>query len=244
MTTDRNQFDAWARNQYRAEKGYLGSVPISVGQFSHDDGGTLKQLAAVAGGKVGLAYASSGLLCLQWDDTSDANQKALLDIAVPYDFRQDTGVTGERSALLLAARIRKLDGTGSATENATLKLNVTASWHNPTITDAGVESDGDTALNTLTTVAFTDLAASTLLPTKAASTAEEKFRTFIADISSGMTTAQLQALRAGASMTISLAPSASPGTDLYIEVCGISLLYSRHLVPTASHLRARALRSS
>ena len=243
--SERNQFDAWARLQYRAEKGFLGSMPISVGHFHHDDAGTLKQLTTVADTKVGLAYAASNLLCLQWDDNAAATQKAIVDIAVPYDFRQDTGVTGERSALLLAARIRKLDGTGAAVENATLKLNVSASWHNPSITDAGVESDGDTSINTLSAaVPFTDLAASTVLPTKAVAASEEKFRTFIADISSGMTTAQLQALRPGAAMTISLAPSGAPGTDLYIEVCGITLLYSRHLVPTASHLRARALRSS
>ena len=126
-----------------------------------------------------------------------------------------------------------------------LKLNVTASWQNPSITDAGVESDGDAALNTLTsTVTFTDLAGTATLPAKAASTAEEKFRTMIADISGGMSTAQLQALRPGASITISIAPNEAVGTDLYIEVTSVSLHYSGHLTPTASWLRAKALRGA
>lgn len=241
---ERNQFDSWVRNQYRPEKGFLGHLPISVSQFTHDDAGTLKQLAAVAGGKVGLAYASSGLLCLNWDATADANQKALLDIAVPHDFRTDTGVTGERSSLQLVARVRKLDTTGSATENSTLKLNVAASWQNPSITDAGVESDGDTALNTLTTtVSFTDLAGTSTLPAKAASTAEEKFRTLVADISGGMSTAQLEALKAGASMTLSIAPSAAVGANLNVEVTAVALVYSRHLTPAAKWTRDKSLRA-
>lgn len=243
--SERNQFDAWARNQYRGEKGYLRSLPLACGQFIHDDGGTLKQLTAVAGGKVGFAYASSGLLCLQWDDTADDAQKAVVNLAVPADYRVDAGVTGERSALLLVARVRKLDGTGSATDNTDLKLNVTASWQNPAITDAGVETDGDAALNTLaSTVSFTDLAGTATLPAKAASTAEEEFRTLIADISGGMSSAQLLALKPGASITISIAPNEAVGTGLYIEVTSLSLHYSGHLTPTESWLRAKALRSS
>ncbi|MBK8168376.1 MAG: hypothetical protein IPK64_20700 [bacterium] len=243
--SERNQFDAFLRMDYRGEKGFLGRQPISIGDFVHNDNGTLGNMPVVASGKVGLAFASTTQLCLQWDDTADATQAAVLGLAVPSDFRRDSGITGERSALFLVARVRKLDGTGSATDNTDLALNATMAWHNPSITDAGVESDGDTAMNALTTTAvFTDLAGSAVLPAKAAAGSEEKFRTFIADLSAGMSSAQLAALRQGAALTISLAPNETVGTDLYIEACGFELLYSRHMTPVERFLRDRALRSA
>ena len=54
----RNQFDAFLRMDYRGEKGFLGRQPISIGDFVHNDNGTLGNMPVVASGKVGLAFAS------------------------------------------------------------------------------------------------------------------------------------------------------------------------------------------
>lgn len=244
MSSIGNQFDTWVRSHYKGDIGFTGAMELPAGSWLHDDGGTIKQFAAVASGKVGLAYASSGLLCMNWDDTADANQKAIRDVRIPLDYRSDTGKTGEHSALLLVMGVRKLDTTGSASDNDDLKLTVAASWHNPAITDAGSESDGDTAINTLASaVNPTTLAGSALLPTDAAATAEEAFRIMVADISAGMTAAQLKALVPGAAMTLALAPSEAVGTDLAIEVVSPVLIYTRHLQPSTRYFRDASLRA-
>lgn len=239
-----NQFDSWARNHYVGDIGYTGLAELPVGSWIHDDGGTLKQLAAVASGKVGLAYASSGLLCLNWDDTADANQKVVRDWTVPLDYRSDTGKTGERSAILLVLRVRKLDSTGSASDNDDLKLAVTASWHNPAVTNSGSESDGDTAINTLaSSVNPETLAGSSLIPTDAAATAEESFRYMVADITEGMTAAQLKALVPGASLTLGIGPNEAIGTDLALEVVSPCVIYTRHLQPSNRYFRDASIRA-
>lgn len=257
MSSIGNDFDSWVRLKYPAGDGYYGRErqPLIAGLY--DAAGTLAALAIAASGTVGFKYVTGGtngtdkLLALVWDATADQTKRYVWDWTLPQEYRRDGGQTGNRSAVIVRARARLLS-TGTDT-NTNLELNLEASWLNANFSaSTGEESDGDTAINNLGTLAtpvpvkgsrVVSGAVVTVMQDKAAAGSEEAFRWFYFDVSAGMTSAQLQALLAGASVTFKLGPNEAVGTALNIEVTDIEMIFTRHLIPADKHRADQAFRA-
>ena len=236
-----NQFDPYATQHYTPDDGYFHSAALPLNSWIWNDNGTLKAQAIAAGGTVGFAYASTSLVCVKWGATADATQKLGRNVTVPQDYRRDVGRTGKKSQLIVRFKVRKLDA-GGATDNTDLALLCQCAMHNPAITDAGVESDGDTSVGTLSTVATAaTLAGALVLPAMAVAASEEKFRVMQFNLSNAMSATQLAALVPGASLTLSIYPNEAVGTSLAVEVMDIELIYSGHLVPANKALKQSTL---
>lgn len=244
-----NEYDSWAKNHYVPGDGFYGRERLSLMSWLWDDNGTLKALAISASGTVGFKYIAGGsgltddMLGLVWDAAADSTDVLVRDWAVPHDYKRDTGRTGERSKIIVRAKVRKLDTTGSASDNADLELNCQASWHNSSFNSNGVESDGDAAINVLASaleMRLYDGSSTAVLPTDAAADSEAAFRWLSFDVTAGMTSAQLAALLPGTPMTFKLFPNEAIGTDLNLELMDVEVVYTRHLLPADKNRTAEA----
>lgn len=247
-----NQFDSWAMFDYICGEGFLGSRPMPIMAGLWNDSGALKVLAVSGAGTVGFSFftgaVTNGLVGLVWNATADNTDAWVQTFSMPNDFKRDGGAAGRHTGLILRFPIRKLDTTGGAAENATLQMKADIAFHSPSISDSGVESDGETAFNQVTGIVAKTMAdwiagtaaASCFVPAKAVAAAEEAFRYMYVDVTAALSAAQLASLRAGAKVTIQLYPSAAVGTALALEVGEPELLYSRHFQPENKHLRGLA----
>ena len=245
-----NEFDAFAKFGYVPTEGFYGRERIDLMSCLWDDNGTLKALAISTSGTVGFKYVTGGtgltddMVGLVWNATADNTDVLVKDWAVPQDFKPDSGQTGHRSRLVARIRVRKLDTTGSASDNADLALSMQASWHNPAFSQStGIEGDGDTAINVLATAATAKRldstgAVSSVIPADVAADSEAGFRTMYVDIGAAMTDAQLMALKPGAAMTLKLYPNEAIGADLALELVDWEMVYTRHLVPVDKFRKA------
>lgn len=242
-----NQFDEWARGAgYKATGGYFHAQPLPFTSALWDDNGTLKAQAINAAGTVGFKYidATSKMIGAVWGATADNTDSLVFPWMVPWNYRRNTARTGAKTAIILAAKVFKLDTTGSAAENADLELRADIGFHSPTISDStGLESDGDTAYTAVTATKFTTMAGATVIPAMAASTVEEKWRWMFADLSAAMTAAQLSSIKPGAGLDISVYPHEAVGTALNVCARDFHIIYTGHLQPANSNIKNKCLRA-
>jgi hypothetical protein len=255
MSSIGNEFDAWVMNKYApgSPSGFYRRERFDLMSFIWDDNGTLKALAASTTGTVGFKYVTGGtnatdkIMGLVWNASADQTDILVKDWALPTTWKKDGGAAGSRSKIILAAKVRKLDASGSASDNADLALLAQASWHNSNLSASeNTESDGDSTINNLGTLAtpvpvtFETLAGAAVIPTDAVADSEAAFRWMFADITAGMTAAQLAALKPGATMTFKIYPNEAIGTNLALEVVEIAVICLEHLVPQNRFEKNRA----
>jgi hypothetical protein len=194
--------------------------------------GRLAALGATGAGIVGLGAVGSTLTGVGWvfNATADATKKLVFKGKLPRDFRLNVERDGDKCSLIARAKVRKLDTTGSAVENADLRLSCRILWHNDGIvttpTGGASEGDGDTAFNAVT-VSDTTL---NLLPAKTLGAAEEAPRWMEWDLGGAMTAAQRNGLKPGADYLIEFFPHEAVGTALAVEVWAAEFLYRGHLI--------------
>jgi hypothetical protein len=217
-----NQFDEWARNHYIPTAGYPKCVPIPYSQWVLGAG---TPPVAAAGNIVGVGAIATSLVGHIWDSGADAADTLLLPWTLPSDFYRGTQLSGHLAGLILRVKARKRDADGTNTTSG-LKLQLDAYWHNSAITDAGVETDGDTSLGHLGTVI-----SSSALPAPVLAGAEEGFRWYDFDICGAMTAAQRAALKPRATMQLILGPSTTVGGNDFIEAVGYEIIYRGELTP-------------
>lgn len=217
-----NEYDKWAQNHYKVTGGFTGCVPIPYSAWVLGAG---TPPVAAAGNIVGVGAIATNLVGHIWDSGADAADTLLLPWTLPSDFYRGSTKTGDQAGLVLRVKARKRDADGTNTTSA-LKLQVDAYWHNSNITDAGVESDGDTSLGHLSAVI-----SSSALPAPVLAASEEGFRWYEFDICGGMSATQRAALTPRATMQLILGPSATVGGNDFVEAVGYEILYRRTLVP-------------
>jgi hypothetical protein len=197
-----------------------------------NNNGTLAALGATGAGVVGLGAVGATLTGIGWvfNATADQTKKLIFKGKLPRDFRLNVERNGDRCALLARAKVRKVDTTGSATDNTDLRLSCRILWHNDgivtTAQGAATEGNGETAFNAVT-VSSTTL---NLLPAMVAVGAEESTRWMEWDLGSAMSAAQRNALKPGADYLIEFFPHEAIGTDLAVEMWAVEFLYRGHLI--------------
>lgn len=220
-------FDSWAQDMYEAGAGFPKCLPIDLSSWCLTTGAPMP---ATGAGVVGYGAIASTLNGLIWDDTAAETDIIRWRGLVPADYHRSPEAFGEKNTIVLAVYARKLDTTGSATDNADLALVATPYWHSPSYTAAGVAGSGDTAIKTVNT------AISNTLTVDAAAATEEAFRWYEFDLlkNANFTTAAIGsaarlALKPRSPLQILLNPQEAVGTDLAIEVLATELWYVANL---------------
>lgn len=253
--------------EYADDYGLMRHQDIDLGRFRTGAGLTLP---ATGAGIVGVGAIATNLSGIVWDAAADSGDTIRLPWTVPSDYRQDTGKTGERSAIILALRLRKIDIESNA-DNATLSMDTMAYWQNPAYSlpvqgtvptfmgnsttirarqalQYGIpEIDGSTAVQSLGAVIPKVLTDETSIA-DVADSAVEKFRWIHYWITGepqpgatlGMTAAQRLALVPGAKMDLVVAPSATVGTGLNVQLLQARIFYTGHLTIREKLMRALA----
>lgn len=249
-----NEFDKWAgKGGYVAQSGFYGRESLPLTSWRWDDNGTLKAMAIATAGTVGFGYISDGnttnqIEALIWNSTADNTDIIERNWTIPSDYHRSNERAGDRSRIMLRFRIRKLDTSGTATENATLQMKLDVAYHCPTLDlKTGLEIDGDALFTVQTAVVAKTIAdqiaqtaaASCFIPAKAAATAPASYRWMEVDITAAFTSAQIAALKAGGTMGLKLYPSAAVGTNLALEVTDIEMVYTYNFQP--ANIREKAL---
>lgn len=254
--------------EYADDYGLMRHQDIDLARFRTGAGLTLP---ATGAGIVGVGAIATNLSGIVWDAAADAGDTIRLPWTVPSDYRQDTGKQGDRSAIILALRMRKID-TGANPDNATLSMDTMAYWQNPAYAAPATpgtpptfmgnsatirarqayqygipEIDGSTAVQALGAVIPKVLTDETSIA-DVADSAVEKFRWIHYWITGepqpnatlGMTAAQRLALQPGAKMDLVVAPSATVGTGLNVQLLQARILYTGHLTIREKLLRSLA----
>ncbi len=218
-----SNFDSFLQNRYLGDTGFFKCRDIPLTEFILD---TPAAMAGTGAGVVGWGSISTTMRGLVWDDTADGSDIIRWMGTLPTDYRRSDETTDSKQTIILRAYMRKLDGTGSATDNTDLAVIATPYWHSPSYSTAGVAADGDTSIKTVNT------AITKTLGTKAAATAEEAFRWYEFDLlatanftSATVAAAARQALKPQSSFQFTLKPNETVGTDLYIELLACELWY-------------------
>lgn len=248
-----NEFDAGMRTHYQAERGFYGREALPTQTWLWNDNGTLKAQAIGTTGTVGFKLISdgtttTGMIGLEWEATADNTDVIQRNWSIPDTYARSFERTGMRGRIMLRARVRKLDTTGSATENGTLQLKADVAYHCPTLNlKTGAESDGDALFTAITGVVFKTIAdhdnntadATSYIPAKAAAANPAGFRWMEADISAALTSAQMAALVAAGTMGLKVYPSAAIGTALALQITDLEMVFTENAQP-ANH-RNKAL---
>jgi len=250
MSSIGNEFDMWVRAGYKAQGGFYGREALPMMACLWDDVGTaIKALAKTTTDTLGFDYITGGsgktddMVGLVWHGGADNADVLVIPWMVPHDYVRDTGRTGNRSKIIVRAKVRKVIASGSPTDNDNLEFHAQASWHSSSINvDTGAESDGDTTIEVLDAVVKgKTIAGATVVPAMAAADSEAAFRWMQWDITAAMSAAQIAALKPGASMTFKLFPHEAVGTNLKLEVAALEVVYTRHLVPADKNRRDQAI---
>jgi len=173
------------------------------------------------------AATATNMDVLAWSGTAAAaTQRVTRTFALPCTFKPGFDRVGDRPRIQIVVRARAY-----ASVPGGQAIQCDAWWQNPNIADPTlVESDGDTALQTITTIDGTLTAA-------AAASNVEKFREITFDLTNAMTTAQRNALRPGATFRVVLGPKINLTTET-IEVASAVLRIVRHSAPWNTGLRS------
>lgn len=220
-------------NETENVDGVLTDLPIPLGAWTLAAG---TPFIATTTGIVGAGATNTNMLGLVWNATADTGDIASLNIPLPGNFRSVDGVnfiprTAHWSEFQLQVFARKLDITGSATENATLALTGDMYWQN---TDPNVATNpSDTSDNHLTTPA------SALLSPKTFSQVST-YAWYTLDIGARIQ-AESKILRKHAACQINLSVSAAVGTALAVEVRATRLRFRTHVALTNRSDRFRTM---
>ncbi len=209
-------------NQSEPTEGVLTDFPLNpLTDFTLETG---LHFAASGAGIVGAGAIMTSFIGLIWNATATTTDFMYLTRSTPGNFREPSSAnripgTSHWSEFQLQVLARKLDTTGSATENATLAMNATMNW---LYSDPNDNTDpGDTALNSLTTPA------AALLDAKYGAAAEEGFKWYTFDLGARLQ-AESKRLRPNSAFQIIMSVSAAVGAALAIEMIGARLRYRVH----------------
>jgi hypothetical protein len=213
-----------AFNKSIAHEGVMVEQPIPLGSWKLAAGTTI---AAAGAGIVGVGAIMTSYNGLIWDPAADTGDAVICDWCTPGDFR---GIGGSEKypsksdgpQLQLLVLARKLDKTGSATDNTDLRLTGDMLWLYSNPDETLGARGGDTALNSLTTKA------TALLDAKAAATTEEAFHWYALDIGARLE-AESKTLKPYSAVQIALSVDDTVGTNLAVEVIATAIRYRRHL---------------
>lgn len=224
-----NTFDS-TRNNAEAARGFMHEEKIHRPDWTLAAGGPL---VAATTNIVGFKATMTSGMAMVWDAGADASDIVSLDTGVPGDFVQIGGsgddgfppgrypsdTDGPQLQLLVLAR--KLDTTGSASDNADLALTGDLVWHHSDPNEGTGDRGGDPAINTLTTKA------SALLDAMAAATVEEAYHWYVLDLGARLE-AETKVLKPYSYIRINLSVDDTVGTALNVEVTWTILRYRRH----------------
>lgn len=218
-----NNYGHMKRNEILPDIGWPRCLPIPLNAFTLTDGAAL---GAISSNALGLVVKNSQLV-MRFAAAATTTDIAKLSIPLPSDYAKYVNDNpGYRTRPVLAVRAKKTDVTGSATDNDNLALTMNVAWNNPVFTSSA-ESDGDTATNTMATAVSNEL--DDIVAADGADANPENTRLYLfkfaGNTTGGMTAAQIRALQPGASMTISLAPHETVGSNLAIDVYSVELWY-------------------
>lgn len=231
--------DDFFNMDYTPGRGSFQREPLPLLSGVWNDNGTLKAWAASTTGTVGFALLTTTQVGMRWEATADQTDRWQYPWQVPPTYRRDTGANTARSSLVVRVKARKVDISGSATDNTDLALTLQAYFHSGAMSNDGVQTAGDTS------VAPLGAAISNTLNALAASddldADPENYRIYTFDVGAAMTDAQRAALKADASLTFSLAPNEAPGTGIAIDVLWADVIFTGHEQPANTYVKSQGL---
>lgn len=217
-----DNFDS-VRNAMEPGRGFMHEFAIPRPAWTLAAGGPL---VASTTNIVGFKASMTSMIGMVWDAGADTGDIVSYNGSLPGDFvqiggdgRYPSATDGPQFQLLVYAR--KLDTTGSAADNADLRLTGDLYWLHSDPDEAVGARGGDQALNHLTTKA------TALLDTLAADSVEQAYHWYVLDIGARLE-AETKVLKPYSAFRLDLAPDDTVGTALNIEVIGTILRYRRH----------------
>jgi hypothetical protein len=228
-----------------AGPGYTEDMPIPLTLWTLDSGAGLDATTTavrrlpVAGTSTATPLTTSPLHGLQWPAASTQTARISTGIMLPGQWRRGTRKNGDKPAVHLLVHAKQ-SGTGT---DQNVSLNATASWVNPSYSDAGTARDNpDETAPLQLTVPATSV---NLSPISVAALTS-RFRVLRFDLTNAMTTlvnarTAAERLMYWCSMTVTLGittPAAGNVTlnaNTTVDIIGTSLSYVRN----ASYWEAR-----
>lgn len=218
---DARNFDL-VLNESEPTVGLLIDLPLNpLTDFTLESG---LHFAASGAGIVGAGAIMTSFIGLIWNATATTTDFMYLTGSTPGNFRQPSSAnkvpgTSNWSEFQLQLMARKLDTSGSATDNADLAMTATMNWLYSDPNDAS--SPGDTALNSLTTPA------SFILDAQSVAAAEEGFKWYTLDLGARLQ-AESKSLKPNSAFQILISVNEAVGTAQAIEIIGARLRYRVH----------------
>jgi len=210
----------WSSHNSVPQYGYVDQLELPLGLLQQDSGATI---GAIGTGTFGWNTINTSFRGVTFDAATTTGQTFRLNHTFPGYLH----VGNPHIAVLVEARLR--DKTGSATAQPTLNLTAQAFWNS-----AGVDTSAQT-LASAATFGQLNSTSTVLGATDYTDSQTEGFAWYIADITVAMSAAQRLALKTNLEgnskplgMQFVIAPSATVGANLAIDVKSIVLQYRRH----------------